>query len=186
MVQARPIPGYTATSEDDQMMANGSHEEINLEARRRHRQEKLPPLSPSLDAAAENQSETEEAEKILTIEEAQTEAEAQGEVIEQKLSRGQKISNFFKSLGHRQDNHDESGSPKKKQVRFFGRKKDSGASNDTEADAKKDEDNANEDDEKASEEQQNDDPKEEVLKIHINCQFQSCKFRSFIGKRVRR
>lgn len=164
MVQARPIPGYLA-NEDDQMMANGSHEEINLEARRRHRQEKLPPLSPSL----ENQSapaEEEEQEKILTIEEAEDKAEAEEAVIEQKLSRGQKISNFFKSLGggRQENNHDQeaaSGSPKKKQVRFFGRKKDSGASN--EADAKKDEEAANGDEKP---EQQSNDAKEVIMDLN--------------------
>ena len=98
MVQARPIPGYLPAPEDS-VLPNGSHEEINLEARRRHRQEKLPPLSPS-DLDQENQSEEgqaenkDDAERILTIEEA-----TNADEIEQKPSRGQKISNFFKNLG---------------------------------------------------------------------------------------
>ena len=52
MVHARPIPGYNAAS-DPISMANG-HEEINLEARRRHREEKQPPIE-------------DDTEKILTI-----------------------------------------------------------------------------------------------------------------------
>ena len=79
MVQARPIPGYLSEPDTDEFgsLSNG-HEEINLEARRRHRQEKLPPLSPSTEAAAEANAATEastnpdqeDAEKILTIEQA--------------------------------------------------------------------------------------------------------------------
>ena len=81
MVQARPIPGYLSEPDTDEFgsLSNG-HEEINLEARRRHRQEKLPPLSPSTEAAAEATEATateastnpdqEDAEKILTIEQA--------------------------------------------------------------------------------------------------------------------
>lgn len=63
MVQARPIPDYHAgtdgrAEEDSSSLANG-HEEINLEARRRHRQEKLPPLSANLGDSTEG---------ILTVE----------------------------------------------------------------------------------------------------------------------
>ena len=60
MVQARPIPGYLSEPDTDEFgsLSNG-HEEINLEARRRHRQEKLPPLSPSTEAAAEANAMTE-------------------------------------------------------------------------------------------------------------------------------
>ena len=49
MVQARPIPGYLPPEpdKDDFSLLSNGHEEINLEARKRHRQEKLPPLSPS-------------------------------------------------------------------------------------------------------------------------------------------
>ena len=56
MVHARPIPGYNGTSSDEPEV-NG-HEEINLEARRRHRQEKQPAVD-------------DDTEKILTIEQAQ-------------------------------------------------------------------------------------------------------------------
>ena len=78
MVQARPIPGYLSEPDTDEFgsLSNG-HEEINLEARRRHRQEKLPPLSPSTEAAEANAAteastnpDQEDAEKILTIEQA--------------------------------------------------------------------------------------------------------------------
>ena len=70
--------GYLPEPDADDFgtLANG-HEEINLEARRRHRQEKLPPLSPNAEAeaaaAAEanpDQEDQEDAEKILTIEQA--------------------------------------------------------------------------------------------------------------------
>ena len=72
--------GYLPEPDADDFgtLANG-HEEINLEARRRHRQEKLPPLSPNAEAEAAaaaaseanpDQEDQEDAEKILTIEQA--------------------------------------------------------------------------------------------------------------------
>merc|ERR1712008_266995 len=133
MVQARPIPGYLPEPDADDFgtLANG-HEEINLEARRRHRQEKLPPLSPNAEAeaaaAAEanpDQEDQEDAEKILTIEQADEtgEAETEGDEAGQKPTRGQKISSFFKNLGRKKENTEESdnkentNSPTKKKVR---------------------------------------------------------------------
>ena len=82
MVQARPIPGFSGDNgnEDEFNLPNGQHlEEINSEARRRHRQEKLPPLAShsSQDLEAEDQprleaeNEQEDAEKILTIEQVE-------------------------------------------------------------------------------------------------------------------
>ena len=66
MVHARPDPSYNE-SPNDPIYANG-HEEINLEARRRHRQEKQPPLE-------------DDSEKILTIEQAQVDQEGEQEQI---------------------------------------------------------------------------------------------------------
>ena len=143
MVQARPIPGYLPTaSEVEEAMSNG-HEEVNVEARRRHRQEKLPPLSPEdLNNPAdpedpENPADpAEDTEKITTLspeEASDEEGEAGGEK-QSKPSRGQKISNFFKNLGKKKEVMEDGGdeaveaaqetftSPKnKKQVRFFGK-----------------------------------------------------------------
>lgn len=105
MVQARPIPGYLPVEEENSSLPNGSHEEINLEARRKHRLEKLPPLSGSTDnqdqdQGLEDQETANDAEKILTIEQAK---DTEEELLEQKPTRGQKISNFFKSLGKKKD-----------------------------------------------------------------------------------
>ena len=89
MVQARPIPGYLPSSgpaeggsvgQDD--LPNGQHlEEINLEARRRHREEKLPPLAKNSSQDLEDRAEADshptqnnqedDAEKILTIEQVE-------------------------------------------------------------------------------------------------------------------
>ena len=92
MVQARPIPGFSGGNgneadklglEDEFNLPNGQHlEEINLEARRRHRQEKLPPLAnnssqdlgeENQEIQPENQDLPEDAEKILTIEQVDQE-----------------------------------------------------------------------------------------------------------------
>ena len=90
MVQARPIPGYLPSSgpaeggsvgQDD--LPNGQHlEEINLEARRRHREEKLPPLAKNssqdleasgaeADSHPTQNNQEDDAEKILTIEQVE-------------------------------------------------------------------------------------------------------------------
>ena len=93
MVQARPIPGYLPSSgtggpadisqgQDDFNLPNGQHlEEINLEARRRHREEKLPPLAKNSSQDLEDRAEADshptqnnqedDAEKILTIEQVE-------------------------------------------------------------------------------------------------------------------
>ena len=65
MVHARPDPSYNE-SPNDPIYANG-HEEINLEARRRHRQEKQPPFLED------------DSEKILTIEQAEVVDQQGGE-----------------------------------------------------------------------------------------------------------
>ena len=69
MVHARPIPGYNGTSSDEPEV-NG-HEEINLEARRRHRQEKQPAVD-------------DDTEKILTIEQAQVDQPEEDQTEEQE------------------------------------------------------------------------------------------------------
>lgn len=175
MVQARPIPGYLPEPDADDFgtLANG-HEEINLEARRRHRQEKLPPLSPNAEAEAAaaaaseanpDQEDQEDAEKILTIEQADEtgEAETEGDEAGQKPTRGQKISSFFKNLGRKKenteasDNKENTNSPTKKKVRFFGKNKkedEEEEENGTEAEAdeaKKDSDENKDDSDAAAE-----------------------------------
>ena len=117
MVQARPIPGYLPSSgtggpadisqgQDDFNLPNGQHlEEINLEARRRHRQEKLPPLAKNSsqdsenpeDSAHHHQNPEDDAEKILTIEQVEPEPENETKENEKNSKKG--TSYFLFNLG---------------------------------------------------------------------------------------
>lgn len=175
MIQARPIPGFEADNESS-LLPNGQLEEINLEARRRHRQEKLPPLS--------NEAPEDETEKILTIEQAEVvdqaedanEADDEGANLngideEQPeaaaaaaTTKGHKISNFFKNFGRKKtsseaaaaaanmEEAETSPSKQKKQVRFFGRSKKSEAE-DVKAESAEDENEAESDEAESDEDE---------------------------------
>ena len=84
MIQARPIPGFDANAVDESgLIPNGNHEEINLEARRRHRQEKLPPLGDS--SSKQNVGEKHDSEKIMTVEESGVDKEGEVSVFNQRI-----------------------------------------------------------------------------------------------------
>ena len=114
MVQARPIPGYlpssgtgqaTDSEGQDYNLPNGQHlEEINLEARRRHREEKLPPLAKNSSQDLEDRAEADshptqnnqedDAEKILTIEQVE-EQENETKENEKNSKKGTKKNAFL-------------------------------------------------------------------------------------------
>ena len=188
MIQARPIPGYLHQPDreedaDQASLPNGQHEEINLEARRKHRQEKLPPLSPvaAEDDTAAAEDGAGDVEKILTIEQAELlEAETEQENNEvnedeqlKRPSRGQKISNFFKNLGKKktgseaaavEDETENETSPKKKQVRFFGKNKKTEDNNDDDEEderASEPDNETKEDDKEETDEEEEEEEEEE-------------------------